>query len=34
MRGRIYMEMDRDQGAILYFKKAAAKKTGSLGIAG
>ena len=27
MRGRIYMEMDRDQDAILYFKKAAAKKT-------
>lgn len=26
MRGRIYMEMDRHQDAILYFKKAAAKK--------
>ncbi|MGE0887222.1 MAG: tetratricopeptide repeat protein [Blastocatellales bacterium] len=26
MRGRIYMEMDRYQEAILYFKKAAAKK--------
>lgn len=26
MRGRIYMEMDRNQEAISYFKKAAAKK--------